>query len=57
MERDRNSQNINEDWYFDPQVAGIGVHTLHFDANTCGDSLLAMMHPSSLNVADMTICR
>ena len=50
------SQNINEDCYFDPQAAGVGVHTLHFDANTCGDSLLAIVHPSSLDVANMTIC-
>ncbi|HRH70302.1 MAG TPA: gliding motility-associated C-terminal domain-containing protein [Flavobacteriales bacterium] len=50
------SQNSDGDWFFDPQEAGVGVHVLHFDANTCGDSLLAIVHPASLAVTDMTVC-
>ncbi len=50
------SQNNEGHWFFDPQIAGVGVHVLRFDANTCGDSLLAIVHPASLGIADMTVC-
>lgn len=50
------TQNNDGDWSFDPGAAGIGLHVLHFDANTCGDSLMAIVFPSSLNVPDMMIC-
>ena len=50
------SANNDGDWFFDPQAAGVGVHVLHFDANTCGDSLLAIVHPASLPVDEMTVC-
>lgn len=49
-------QNNDGDWFFRPQQAGIGVHVLHFDANTCGDSLLAIVHPASLPEDAITVC-
>lgn len=50
------SQNNDGDWFFDPTTAGIGLHVLHFDANTCGDSLIAIVYPISLNAPDMDLC-
>ncbi|MBK9760102.1 MAG: gliding motility-associated C-terminal domain-containing protein [Flavobacteriales bacterium] len=50
------SQNSDGDWIFDPSVAGVGEYMLHFDANTCGDSLIAIVHPASLNLPDMSLC-
>ena len=50
------SQNNDGDWFFDPQVAGVGVHILRYDANTCGDSLLAIVHPTSLIDDVLTVC-
>lgn len=49
-------QNNDGDWFFDPQQAGVGVHVLNFDANTCGDSLLAIVHPATLPQDAMTVC-
>jgi gliding motility-associated-like protein len=46
----------NGDWYFDPQVSGVGVHQLAYSANTCADQLLAIVHPATLAVDDMTVC-
>ena len=50
------SQDGNDDWWFDPQVAGVGEHLLNYDANTCGDSLLAIVHPAALDLTPMTVC-
>ncbi len=50
------SQNTDGDWFFDPTAAGVGLHVLQFDANTCGDALIAIVHPTSLNVPDMDLC-
>jgi gliding motility-associated-like protein len=50
------SQNSDGDWFFDPATAGIGLHVLHFDANTCGDSLVAIVYPVSLSAPDMDLC-
>lgn len=50
------SQNGDGDWFFDPLSAGVGAHVLHFDANTCGDSLMAIVHPTALNAPDMDLC-
>ncbi len=49
-------QNVDGDWFFDPQQAGIGVHPLYFNANTCGDTLLAIVHPASLPTDELTVC-
>ena len=50
------SEDDDGNWSFDPGMAGVGVHVLQFNANTCGDSLLAIVHPASLGVAPMTVC-
>lgn len=50
-------QNSDGDWFFRPQSAGVGVHVLHFDANTCGDSLLAIVHPENMPDDALTVCR
>lgn len=50
------SQNSDGDCFFDPTSTGIGLHVLHFDANTCGDSLVAIVYPISLNAPDMDLC-
>lgn len=50
------SQNSDGDWFFDPEQAGVGVHVLHFDANTCGDQLLAIVHPAELPTDERTVC-
>lgn len=50
------SENNDGDWFFHPTTAGIGLHVLHFDANTCGDSLVAIVYPVSLNVPNMDLC-
>ncbi len=44
------------DYYFDPSVAGIGMHTLVYIANTCSDTLFMFVHPSQLSYSDTTIC-
>ncbi|TXI78113.1 MAG: T9SS type B sorting domain-containing protein [Flavobacteriales bacterium] len=50
------SQNADGVWFFDPVLAGVGMHALHFDANTCGDSLLAIIHPAALPNDALTVC-
>lgn len=50
------SQNADGDWFFDPLQAGVGMHELHFDANTCADSLLAIIHPATLPDDVLTVC-
>ncbi|MBL7950312.1 MAG: gliding motility-associated C-terminal domain-containing protein [Flavobacteriales bacterium] len=50
------SQNSDGDWFFDPEQAGVGVHVLHLDANTCGDQLLAIVHPAELPDNELTVC-
>lgn len=49
-------QNSDGDWFFDPEQAGVGVHVLRYDANTCGDALLAIVHPAELPTNEMTVC-
>lgn len=49
-------QNDDDEWFFDPAVVGTGMFILHFDANSCGDSLIAIVHPSSLGTQDMELC-
>jgi len=50
------TQNSDGDRFFNPAMAGVGLHVLHFDANTCGDSLIAIVHPAQLNAPDMDLC-
>ena len=46
---------INGDDYFDPGIAGPGVHKLTYLVNTCADSLYAVVYPS-LHVTDTLLC-
>ncbi|MBK7943215.1 MAG: gliding motility-associated C-terminal domain-containing protein [Flavobacteriales bacterium] len=48
--------NADGDPVFDPNTAGIGVHVLHYDANTCGDTMLAIVHPAQLVPDQFTAC-
>ncbi len=50
------TQDSDGNYFFDPMIAGIGEHLLHFDANTCSDSMMAIVHPATLGVPDMTVC-
>lgn len=49
-------QNGDGAWFFRPQQAGVGVHTLTYEANTCSDALLAIVHPAQLPNDQLTVC-
>ncbi len=38
------SPNNGGRWYFDPTIAGPGMHTLYYDANTCVDSMVMIVY-------------
>ncbi len=40
---------------FSPQAAGVGTYTLTYTANTCSDSLTAIVHPFP-TVSDTSVC-
>lgn len=42
--------------YFYPSVAGYGVHTLYYDANNCGDSIIMVVHPPVDVQGDTNFC-
>lgn len=44
------------DYFFHPNLAGIGAHTLIYDANSCSDSIVMVVYPDSLSYNDSTIC-
>ncbi|MBK8340803.1 MAG: gliding motility-associated C-terminal domain-containing protein [Flavobacteriales bacterium] len=48
--------NSDGDPIFDPAASGIGAFMLHYDANTCGDSILAVVHPAQLTATAITVC-
>jgi gliding motility-associated-like protein len=41
---------------FDPKVAGPGIHTLRYVANTCEDSIVMVVYPKPLTQADTVVC-
>ncbi|MFZ4784620.1 MAG: gliding motility-associated C-terminal domain-containing protein [Flavobacteriales bacterium] len=45
-----------DEWYFNPSIAGPGEHMLYYEKNTCIDSLLMIVYPSQINVADQEFC-
>ena len=47
---------IGSDYYFYPDSAGVGVHTLIYDQNTCSDSIVMVVYPDTLSFNTMTIC-
>ncbi len=44
------------DYYFHPDLAGIGAHTLIYEKNTCSDSIVMVVYPDTLNYNDSTVC-
>lgn len=42
---------------FDPKLAGPGVHTLLYDANTCLDSIVMVVYPRPQTQGDTTVCQ
>lgn len=47
--------NTNADGVFEPQLAGLGAHTLYYTANTCTDSVAVFIYDVP-QVTDTTIC-
>ncbi len=43
-------------YFFNPSVAGPGIHTVYYDAYTCRDSVKMVVYPTALTVTDKTIC-
>jgi len=41
---------------FHPSVAGVGIHTVYYDINTCRDSIKMIVYPSVVSVPDRTLC-
>lgn len=49
--------NVGVDEYaLFPSVAGVGVHQLVYDKNTCSDTATVIIHPAGLTTPDITIC-
>ena len=49
-------QNSGRTYYFHPSMAGVGVHTLTYSRNTCSDTIKMVVHPTSINFPDSTVC-
>jgi gliding motility-associated-like protein len=47
---------VGTDYFFDPAIAGAGIHTLVYNANTCSDTIKMIVYPSKLSYSDTTIC-
>jgi gliding motility-associated-like protein len=47
---------VGPDYFFNTATAGPGVHTVYYDNNTCRDSIKMIVYPSSLSIADRTVC-
>ncbi|MCB0795848.1 MAG: gliding motility-associated C-terminal domain-containing protein, partial [Flavobacteriales bacterium] len=45
-----------DDHFFDPSLAGPGVHVVTYLANTCSDSLVAVIHPAAFTNVPTTVC-
>ncbi|MEQ8323499.1 MAG: gliding motility-associated C-terminal domain-containing protein [Vicingaceae bacterium] len=55
--------NIGSRYYFNPSIAGVGVHKLMYTANTCKDSIYMVVYPSFIRnipfsnpYPDTTVC-
>lgn len=48
--------NGGVDYDFDPTIAGVGTHTLHYFANDCQDSTTVIVYPDGLDVSDTAVC-
>lgn len=49
-------QDAEGDWYFNPALAGVGLHALTYAANGCADTLIVVVHPAALNVPLSSVC-
>lgn len=47
---------VGNDYYFNPVTAGVGIHTLTYNANTCADQIKMVVYPAKLSYNDTTIC-
>ena len=43
-------------WYFKPNTAGVGVHTITFFNNSCFDSIKFIVYPAQLPNTDSIVC-
>jgi gliding motility-associated-like protein len=43
-------------YFFKPNLAGIGVHTLYYNENTCIDSLVMVVYTDQLSYNNTTVC-
>lgn len=43
-------------WVFSNDIAGVGVHTLVYTANTCSDTTHIIVHPAELNHPPIAVC-
>jgi len=55
--------NIGRRYYFNPIIAGVGVHQLMYTANTCVDSIIMVVFPDNIKFSpfnylwpDTTVC-
>ena len=46
----------DDDYFFDPVTAGIGIYQHVYTKNTCLDSVVTIVYPNSLNASDTTVC-
>lgn len=43
-------------YFFNPNAAGAGIHTIYYDINTCTDSIKMVVYPNVLSNANATVC-
>lgn len=44
------------DYYFEPDLAGVGMHWITYEANGCSDSLMVIIHPDNIAASDLELC-
>ncbi len=49
-------QGSGSDYFFNPQLAGVGVHKLLYERNTCVDSVVMIVYPDTILFPDTTVC-
>jgi gliding motility-associated-like protein len=47
---------VVNDYYFNPTVAGKGIHTITYTSNTCSDFIKMVVYPSKLSYSDTIVC-
>lgn len=47
----------DDDYFFEPDVAGSGVHLIYYTKNTCVDSATFIVYPSASAWSDTTLCQ